>query len=142
MRKEQPVKCRVGILYRRRNVLRSVSVQWKGSLVELGDFLLNQFHEVASEDTLECIETLLTGVLSCGGKWSSGPVAGEDRSDMDYFYRTLLEEGEYFFVFEPEMGWKCGTTLSSVPMTGRWMHLSDAIPLWEVAEQEDKVRPT
>ncbi len=56
---------------------------------------------------------------------SEGVRAVMDHSYLDYFYRCLDEVVEFYYLYEEDVGWKCGCTTRDLPHRGRLVALED-----------------
>ncbi len=141
--------CRVGVLYRTQRVIRSVSVHWDGYPAGVGEALERYYGDYLTDENREKVEALLEGgdlryleSDTCLEHYpvADSTVAKEDTSYSAFFYRKMDHAGEYYYLYEHGVGWKCGSTLTDTPLTGRLVLLSEAIQ--EMEEWEDAQRQT
>lgn len=129
--------CRIGILYRERRVIRSISVHWDGYPAGVGNVLWVHYGKYGSEENREAIEERLDGgdLSYLESDTEAQPIGGteakEDTSYSAFFYRTLDQAGEYYYLYEHGVGWKCGSTVTDHPLAGRLVELSEAIQATE-----------
>ena len=126
---------RVGILYRSSLCIRSFRVR-DGSVIQNGNGNGN------GNEKRECIGEQLNkrwgGSEVVHGKetlaeveeWMetvSGGAMVEDHSYLEYFYRCLDEDSEFYYLYEQGVGWACGNTTKDTPIRSKLVRLADAI---------------
>ena len=142
--------CRIGVLYRAQRVIRSVAVHWDGYPAGVGEALERYYGDGLVDENREKVEALVEGgnlrYLESDTCLEHFPAvestaAKEDTSYSAFFYRTMDHAGEYYYLYEHGVGWKCGSTLSGTPLAGRLVSLSEAIQAmeeWEEARQQKR----
>lgn len=126
---------RVGILYREAGFIHSFRIS-NGEVVApqenkekekekgIGEILDEQWNHVEHNlVTLERIEEWM--------KNESNGKMEKDRGYLDYFYRCLNEDSEYYYLYEQGVGWACGNTTIQSPIKSQLVKLADAIPEME-----------
>jgi hypothetical protein len=126
-----------------------VSVHWDGYPAGVGEVLERDYGEYHADANREKVEALLEGGDLCYLESDTclehfpvtdSTMTKEDTSYSAFFYRTLDHAGEYYYLYEHGVGWKCGSTLSDNPLTGRLVSLSEAIEAieeWEEAQRQE-----
>ncbi len=104
---------RVGILYRSRGIIRSIRIR-EGEEIAESLLLLDRVDDVE--------EWMKKANEGGGAKEDKGE---EDRSYLDYFYRCLDEGVEFYYLYEPAVGWKCGCTMRDLPICGRLIEMEE-----------------
>jgi hypothetical protein len=136
--------CRIGILYRQAGKIKSVYVHWDGYLKGVGNTLLTYYNQPYSKENLEKIQNIIEGgdlhyfesdkclehFTECDNTKSK-----EDKSYIEYFYRTLDSSSEYYYLYEHGVGWACGTTLNDTPISNCIIKLEDAFLLMHEVEK-------
>jgi hypothetical protein len=135
--------CRIGILYRYSQKIKSVYVHWDGYPKGVGQVLLNYYNDPDSIENLQKIQHLIDKADlrylesdQCLEHFPSceSTIYKEDTSYLDYFYRTLDSSSEYYYLYEHGVGWSCGSTTSGTPITGFLVNLKNAIQLMDEYE--------
>ena len=122
------VSCRVGILYRSSNCIKSVCIPSNGSVHKEGDIgkkLDTLFTSYQSITELKEIKEW----MSLNGL--NKDVFDTDDSYLSYFYRCLEEGSTYYYLYEHGVGWACGDVMGKSPISSQLVKLSDAIPEME-----------
>jgi hypothetical protein len=141
--------CRIGIIYRYSKKIQSVRVNYDGYLNGVGLALLNYFNDFQSDDNLRNIQKIIEKgdlriLLSDTknnipdiahysdfyGNTTNSPLK-EDTSFVSYFYTTLNDSCNFYYLYEHGVGWSCGSTYSDTPISGFLLKLSDAIDVME-----------
>lgn len=141
--------CRIGIIYRYSRKIQSVRVNYDGYPNGVGLALLNYFNDFQSEDNLRTIQNIIQKgdlrILLSDTKNNIPDIAHysdfygntkeypfkEDTSFISYFYTTLNDSCEFYYLYEHGVGWACGSTYSNTPISGYLMKLSDTIQVME-----------
>ena len=121
---------RIGILYRGAKFIRSFRIS-HGEVVSIeegvkgvGEILDERWSHVEHN----------AGVLEEVEEWIDQKSHGnmeEDRSYLEFFYRCLNEDSEYYYLYEQGVGWACGNTTQETPIKSQLVRLSDAMPEME-----------
>lgn len=121
---------RVGILYRGAGLIRSFNIS-HGEVVSLQQGTKSIGEQLDEEwSYLEHNESTLEYVEEWVNKESKGKL-DIDRNYLDYFYRCLNENSEYYYLYEQGVGWACGNTTIETPIKSQLVRLRDAIPEME-----------
>lgn len=141
--------CRIGILYRYSRKIQSVRINYDGYLNGVGLALLNHFNDFKSDDNLVKIQNIIQKgdlqILLCDKKNNIPDIAHycdfygnskeypfkDDTSFLSYFYTTLNDCCEFYYLYEHGVGWSCGSTYTDTPISGFLMKLSDAIDVMD-----------
>lgn len=105
---------RIGILYRGKSHIRSIRIFHPESV---GD-------ELAEMDSLGAVEEWME---------KSGSERQTDASYLDYFYRCLDEQVEFYYLYEVGVGWKVGCTMRELPVRGKLVGLEEWLQ-WKAVE--------
>ncbi len=139
---------RIGILYRTLGKIHSVYVHWDGYPKGVGNTLLSYYNDFHSDENLEKVKQLIQGgdlhylesdtCLKHFKKTDDVPTVisyKEDNSYVGFYYRTIDCNGEYYYLYEHGVGWVCGDTYGSTPLSSCLLRIEDAIPLVEEYEE-------
>lgn len=141
--------CRIGIIYRYSKKIQSVRVNCDGYPNGVGLALLHHFNDFQSVDNLRNIQKIIEKgdleILLSDTKNHIPDIAHysdfygsikeyplkEDTSFISYFYTTLNDSSEFYYLYEHGVGWACGSTSSNTPISGYLMKLNDAIQVMD-----------
>jgi len=116
----------------------------------VGEALERYYGDYLTDENREKVEALLEGgdvryleSDTCLEHYPAddSTMAKEDTSYSAFFYRTMDRAGEYYYLYEHGVGWKCGSTLTDTPLTGRLVLLSEAIRVMEEWEEAQRQEP-
>ena len=114
---------RIGILYRKRGYIQSIRVPE-------GEAVADTLVELSGVDEVE--DWMKGRKEGRGGETQERHEKKErkerqekDPSYLDYFYRCLDEDVEFYYLYEESIGWKCGCTMRDLPHRGRLVALED-----------------
>jgi hypothetical protein len=92
------------------------------NLEDVEDWMKEKIQARKEAETRKEVETRKRGE---GREGEEEAVPEEDRSYLDYFYRSLDEQAEFYYLYEQGVGWKCGCTTRDVSIRGRLVPLYD-----------------